>query len=510
MLGLALSVYANILENPGIPSPAQFLTDQHIARVEADGGVVESEVLCKEYFVFKVTNSFMVDVIVDTFPHVLGYKEGATNLKCSKLYGSAADGSGDIVQTNASYQPLLLRYAGEKYVYLPTLTGGNITTNGIYGFSNYLQVEAKLDITNLNNGIDTYSGIAAQRTNLDTGVFSLYYDNTGLLYQLYYYNDNLLGLQRRIDVSSVPITGTEKYLRATTQLNPTSISTVFESSMDGVSWTQVGTTITNSGIAPISFNNEPTTKLSIGSTNEGLASGISAKIYYCKIRQSVGVDTVVFDFAGYNPAISEIEWIGRTGQIWSLNLPPNYYTASVVTFYIATVVTRTVLQQHMNNGMFTQTVDIANTTIDVLTVQSTKTILAAIDDYRVAWTKSVATPYNHTSIFFLINNPPNSRLTAELNGTFFTPLTGNLIFNNKNIINEKFTGTLNKFQYNLNTAFTATGAGNTNFKGIYTWGVSGSVPHNLHAKLVAINVSDDNITSLKNFINSSLFNGEMF
>ena len=277
----------------------------HITRVQADGGVVDSPALCNNYFIYKAANSFMADVIVDTFPHVLGYKEGATSLKCSKIYGSAADGSGDIVQTNASYQPLLLRYAGEKYVYLPNLTGGNITTNGINGYANYLQIEAKLDITNLNNGLSTYSGIAAQRTNVDTGVFSLHYDDTGLLYQLYYYNDNLLGLQRRIDVSSVPITGTEKYLRATTQLNPTSISTVFESSMDGVSWTQVGTTITNSGIAPISFNNEPTTKLSIGSTNEGLASGISAKIYYCKIRQSAGVDTVVFDFAGYNPAISE-------------------------------------------------------------------------------------------------------------------------------------------------------------------------------------------------------------
>lgn len=482
----------------------------HIARVEADGGVVDSPALCNNYFIYKAANSFMADVIIDAIPHVLGYKEGATSLKCSKIYGSAADGSGDIIQTNATYQPLLLRYAGEKYVYLPNLTGGNITTNGINGFSNYLQVETKVDITNLNNGLSTYSGIAAQRTNVDTGVFSLYYDNTGLLNQLYYYVDSVLGLQRIIDVSSVPIAGTEKYLRSTTQLNPTSISTVFESSMDGVSWTQVGTTITNSGIAPISFNNEPTTKLSIGSTNEGLASGISAKIYYCKIRQSAGVDTVVFDFAGYNPAISETSWTSLTGQTWSLNLPPNYYTASLVTFYIATVVTRTVIQQHMGNGMFTQTVDIANTTIDVLTVQSTKTILAAIDDYRIAWTKSVATPYNHTSVFYLLNDPPNSMLTAEFNGTFFTPLTGNLIFNNKNIINEKFTGTLNKFQYNLNTAFTATGLGNTNFKGIYTWGVSGSVPHNLHAKLVAINVSDGNITSLKNFINSSLFNGEMF
>ena len=320
-------------------------TIAHITRVQADGGVVDSPALCNTYFIYKAANSFMADVIIDAIPHVLGYKEGATPLKCSKIYGSAADGSGDIIQTNASYQPLLLTYAGEKYVYLPDLTGGNITTNGINGYANYLQIEAKLDITNLSNGLSTYSGIAAQRTNVDTGVFSLYYDNTGLLYQLYYYVDSVLGLQRIIDTSTAPITGTEKYLRSTTQLNPTSIRTIFESSMDGVSWTQVGATITNSGIAPISFNNEPTTKLSIGSTSEGAASGISAKVYYCKIRQSAGVDTVVFDFKNYNAAVSETIWTSSTGETWTLT------GGKLNTTYHAVIVTRTNIQLKDSNSI---------------------------------------------------------------------------------------------------------------------------------------------------------------
>jgi hypothetical protein len=116
---------------------ASKIATDHKTRVEADGGVVESEAVLKQVlthlcstYEIKNATEFAAKLPVTLDPAVFGYKVGAGALStlgwgCAKLY--SINSAGDRVQGTAGNQPLLLRHndTDGNFVYFPHISGSS-------------------------------------------------------------------------------------------------------------------------------------------------------------------------------------------------------------------------------------------------------------------------------------------------------------------------------------------------------------------------------------------------
>lgn len=89
---------------------------------------------------------------------------------------------------------------------------------------------------------------------------------------------------------------------------------IFYTSEDGVSWTQLGSTVTTAGSPAV---NDPTLPLEIGSISNGSSQILDGKVYYAEMRD--GIDgLIVAQFDPLLAAPGDTSFVSRTGETWTI------------------------------------------------------------------------------------------------------------------------------------------------------------------------------------------------
>jgi len=327
-IGLGLGLYGG-----SIDAQAQ----AHYNRVIADGGVVPAGVSGTNAFFNAVksiygTSDITTAISVGVDAHYLGYKLGAgagatSGQAVQKLY-SCAGSSGDVVQTTAASQPLLLAHSGassSNYWYGSGVTGNycstpNAAANQITGD---IEIIVKANWSGSGNGafVGKWQGSNLQFTIFTNGVsLFFYYSQNGTSnsnIEQTYLGQGTFGLDYWYKITSESATGATKFYK----------------SADGITFTQVGSTQNRTTGAL--FNG--TSSLTIGSNGTG--DTFTGKIYRATIANSIGGTPVVdFNPATYNASTSQTQWTSTTGEVWTIN------TGTATTGYKGVLVDRTIVQ----------------------------------------------------------------------------------------------------------------------------------------------------------------------
>jgi hypothetical protein len=249
---------------------------------------------------------------------VLGYKLGAgagttAGQAAQKLY-SCSGSSGDVVQTTAASQPLLLVHSGANYFFSPDASGNNCTApNAVVNqISGNLEIICNVNITNSNafniTKIGNYAFYKLTNNFLLLNVNGISYTSTA---QLSVFGDVFLKVTRESSNGNI----------------------TFFTSTDGITYTQLGLTISGLSGAMATSTNQ------IVVCNQAVQSSILAKVYRATISNSIGGSPVVdFNPNQYNAATSQTQWTSSTGEVWTIN------TGTATSGYKGQIVTKTTIQ----------------------------------------------------------------------------------------------------------------------------------------------------------------------
>jgi len=301
----------------------------HFNRVIADGGLIPSGLVGVNAF-FKTIKTIYGTADINTAisvgldPQVLGYKLGAgagTTLgqAAQKLY-SCSGASGDVVQTTAASQPLLLVHEGANYWFGSGVNGNNCTTTT----NNNFQVSGDFTI-DINISDLTASGEICSKGNSTDG-FVLFTNGSYLRYT--FFDTNI----RTVDLTSDAINWTtNKWVR----LKRSGTSYNFWTSSDGVTFTQLGLTITS-----VIVTKNITGTLRIGQGVSFYSGPACLRYYLAKFWNDATQTTLIADFNPnqYNPSTSQTQWTSSTGEVWTIN------TGTATTGYKGVLVDRTIVQ----------------------------------------------------------------------------------------------------------------------------------------------------------------------
>lgn len=298
-----------------IDSQAQAFYD----RVIADGGVVPTGLIGVSatfkavkaiYGVSDITQALAVFYDAYYLAYKKGTGTGATAGKAIEKLYSACGSSGDCVQTTLASQPLLLEHSGTNYVWLSGVAGNyfstpNAVANQITGDIEIISKVNFQDITLTQN-------IVAKR-NLSTNIgYAFLVSASKLFFQF-----SLTGTVNIISQSTVnlPFTINQDYWIKVTR-NATNGNVQFFTSADGVTYTQLGSTV--SSTSGSMFNS--TQVLEIGSRGNGLSQLLQGVVYYTSISNAIGGSpTQIFNPQDYNASISQSTWTSSTGEVWTRN-----------------------------------------------------------------------------------------------------------------------------------------------------------------------------------------------
>jgi|688.fasta_scaffold201521_2 hypothetical protein len=308
----------------------------HYDRVIADGGLVPSGLSGVNAFFTTVktiyaTSDITTAISVGLDAQVLGYKLGAgagTTLgqAAQKLY-SCSGASGDVEQTTAASQPLLLVYEGVNYWWSSGVSGNycstpNSAANQITGD---IEIIVKLNIFDISASKNILGKFPASAGNfqyefaLVGNKFSFFFSQNGTSY---------IG----IDSSSIVgiISNNTNYFIKFTRVS-SSGTYAFYYSTDGITYTLINNGTSTSGSM---YNGNAI--LEIGAA-EGGASPFNGKIYRVTLSNTIGGNPVVdFNPSQYNAATSQTQWTSSTGEIWSVQ------TGTATTGYKGVLVDRTI------------------------------------------------------------------------------------------------------------------------------------------------------------------------
>ena len=332
----------------GIDAQAQ----AHYDRVIADGGVVPSGSSGVNAFYNAVktiygTTDITTAVSVGLDAQYLGYKLGAgagatSGQAVQKLY-SCAGSSGDVVQTTAASQPLLLAHSGassDNYWYGSGVGNNFCSTPSASANQITGDIEIIVDVQT-NNWTPSIQSTLVSKWK-DTG-------GSNYSYLVRLMADGSLRLLTSPDGSnavdavsdaSVPFSNGDKgYLKFVRDVNNGAggNSTYFYTSTDRINWTQLGSTITSAGTTSIFAG---TTPLQIGANDtNGTLNPFIGSIYRATIANSIGGTPVVdFNPSSYNASTSQTQWTSTTGEVWTIN------TGTATTGYKGVLVDRTTTQ----------------------------------------------------------------------------------------------------------------------------------------------------------------------
>lgn len=309
----------------------------HYNRVIADGGVVPAGLLgCASFFtaIKAVYGASDITAVLSAAydPHYLGFKYGAgsgiTLGQAAQTLYSACGASGDLRQTTAGAQPLLLEHSGSNYFFGSGVVGNYCSTTQ----ATANQITGDIDIrayintsSSKNQKCITGSGGGGNPNYLLT----LRSDR-----KLEYWAFGGYGSFALSD--TLPLGNT--WVRCTRSGNTITFYTSTDSvgtNINSINWVQLG--------SPVTYTNTGTfvnSQLWVGNfppyPNENSFQGA---IYRVTISNSVGGSPVVdFNPASYNASASQTQWTSATGEVWTIN------TGTAATGYKGVLVDRTVVQ----------------------------------------------------------------------------------------------------------------------------------------------------------------------
>jgi hypothetical protein len=319
----------------GIDAQAQ----AHYNRVIADGGLIPSGLVGVNNFFKTVkaiygTSDITTAISVGLDAQVLGYKLGAgagttAGQAAQKLY-SCSGSSGDVEQTTAASQPLLLVHSGANYWFGSGVAGNDVSA-GVIAPVATLELDVKVQL-NGGNALPARTIIAQDSGSAGNRIFSLEFANatTGTL--ALFYNSGFVGYQ----VSSAGIGIIDNYsgwVRATYLSNGTTATITFYSSTNGTTWNMLST---HSGLISTGLGTS-NSSLRVGSNNG--ANLYQGKILYASISNVIdGTPTRIFNPNQYNPSTSQTQWVSTSGETWTIQ------TGTATTGYKGVLVNRTTTQ----------------------------------------------------------------------------------------------------------------------------------------------------------------------
>jgi hypothetical protein len=328
-LGFGIGIpFIRVSRGAAIDAQAQ----AHFDRVIADGGLVPSGLSGVNAFFTTIktiyaTADITTAISVGLDAQVLGYKLGAgagttAGQAAQKLY-SCSGASGDVVQTTAASQPLLLVHSGENYYQGVGVASNYVTTpsSAVSNITGDIEMVAKISIYDETGE----KVIIAKRAGASASyVFSLTSKLLRFRINTTTYDSN---------ASHSFAVNEEFFAKVTRQQSSGDIK--FFTSLDGVTYTQLGTTI--SGITvPIDTFSIPLTVGLLGDLNSFAMKG---KIFRATISNTIGGAPVVdFNPNQYNAATSQTQWTSSTGEIWTIN------TGTATTGYKGVLVDRSIVQ----------------------------------------------------------------------------------------------------------------------------------------------------------------------
>ena len=330
--GLALGIGIPFTRRMGAGIDAQ--AQAHYNRVIADGGLIPSGLVGVNNFFKTVkgiygTADITTAISVGLDAQVLGYKLGAgggttAGQAAQKLY-SCSGASGDVEQTTALSQPLLLVHSGANYYYNSGVAGNllqspNSAANQITG-----TVDFDFGFEILPSGNFT-QGFGKVQANASGASYACFISSGGNVQ----YIDSLGSYTSVVNVSSfAPSAGNLFYVRLTLS----GVTATCYTSLDGSNWTSRGTATV---AALVTSNSSPIT-FSAGSFTGVQSKGYRLRIYN-GLRNSGGTLAVDCNPSQYNAATSQTQWTSTTGEVWTIN------TGTAATGYKGVLVDRTIVQ----------------------------------------------------------------------------------------------------------------------------------------------------------------------
>lgn len=401
----------------GIDAQAQ----AHYNRVIADGGLIPSGLVGVNNFFKTVkaiygTSDITTAISVGLDAQVLGYKLGAgagttAGQAAQKLY-SCSGSSGDVVQTTAASQPLLLVHSGANYWWSGGSTTGAVNAPNIsIPTSSGMSIEVKVLFTTNDDSVNTSGWICSNDNGAGSRSLFLGFSGTRTLI-LYWAN-----LSRVATATAQIPSAFNGWVKATLETSGGNMLAKFFTSTDGITYTQLGSTITNSGGA----NTFQTTSAPLWVTGNTGANNILGKIFRVIYKDANGITRADFNPSQYNPANSQTQWVSTSGETWTINVG----TASGG--YKGAVITRATMQSDGIDDRMTTTASRGNTntqytTFSALSADGTGDKII-IDATSANYRNSIAQLNN--DIYLWMNNAVSNVSTAKTLRTIGTIITSN-------------------------------------------------------------------------------------
>ena len=234
----------------------------------------------------------------------------------------------DAVQTTAASQPLLLVHSGENYWQGVGVAGNACQTVSSYVWptTSGIIIEADIHLTD-----SVARQIASKDGNSGTNrVFVLGWNGTSF---------NLLfgsGFSYNAICSVTTAVGYNGWIKCEALTVGSDMAVKFYTSNDGITYTQLGTTVTVAGAA----NSMPTgsSPYQIGANGTALSNTWAGKIRRVLIKDASGNLIRDFNPNQYNPSTSQTQWTSSTGEVWTINV------GTATTGYKGVLVDRTIMQ----------------------------------------------------------------------------------------------------------------------------------------------------------------------
>jgi hypothetical protein len=321
----------------------------HFDRVIADGGLVPSGLSGVNAFFTTVksiyaTSDITTAISVGLDPQVLGYKLGAgsgTTLgqAAQKLY-SCSGASGDVVQTTAASQPLLLVHEGANYWFGSGVSGNYVSTPNAAANQITGDLEVIVKFTTAGDMASNTIYSIAGKWNVGSSIGNnswLVLTNDGGSNVITFVEDN--GIAIRLITGSITwAPNTEYMFKFVSDVNNGAGGNtryIYRSTDNGLNWTLLNSN-TQVGIY---VRSNPNRIVEVGSISSGAGINFKGKISLVTISNAIGGAPVVdFNPNQYNAANSQTQWVSTSGETWTINV------GTATTGYKGVLVDRTIVQ----------------------------------------------------------------------------------------------------------------------------------------------------------------------
>jgi hypothetical protein len=328
----------------GIDAQAQ----AHYDRVIADGGLIPSGLVGVNNFFTTVkaiygTSDITTAISVGLDAQVLGYKLGAgagttAGQAAQKLY-SCSGSSGDVEQTVASSQPLLLVHSGANYWFGSGVAGNFLSTpnaaaNQITGD---IEVYAKVSFNRFGAGTLSSSGVVGKWIGSNNNSSFILYVNLVSKKIGYVFRVASTNLSNE-SVSAFTYAENQIFEIKMTRVASSGVVTISTKLPSETNYTQLYQVTDTSGAL-----NGGSCDVTVGNDFNGATfMGIGAN-YKSTLSNSIGGSPVVdFNPNQYNAATSQTQWTSTTGEVWTIN------TGTATGGYKGLIVDKTYIQ---NDGV---------------------------------------------------------------------------------------------------------------------------------------------------------------